>query len=131
MHIIRDPVDVATVADPELRALLQTTIAALSPDASFDPDELGYFLIVQPGDSLAMLDALLGFSILTNRWTGIRYDQPGYTQAFEILDEHDHWFELVFLLDDSGYGISVFVPKSTDITDLLAMCHRFATPGAI
>ena len=131
MQIIRDPADTASIADPALLALVQKTIAALSPDGPYDPDVLGYFLIVQPGDTIAMLDAQLGFPILTNKWTDCRFDQPGYTQHFEILEEHAGYFEIVFLLDDSGYGIEVIVPKAIDLPELLAMCNRFAVPAIV
>ncbi len=139
MQIIRHLAETRIVADPELRTLIEQTIAALSQDAPFDPDVLGYFLIVQPGDSLADIDAQLGFSILTNRWTGIRYDQPGYTPSFEILQEHAGYFELVFVLSDDGYGVELFVPKAAGVDpELLAMCIQFtqslgsaSTPGAL
>jgi hypothetical protein len=129
MQIIRDPA--TAIADPELRQLVQKTIAALSEDYPYDPDVLGYFLIVEPGDTLALLNAQIGFDILANRWTGIRFDQPGYTQAFEILDEHANWFEMVFIISDDGYGIQVFIPKGVALPELLAMCLRFAVPATV
>jgi hypothetical protein len=124
MQIIRDPADVASIADPELQALVQKTIAALSEDYPYDPDVLGYFLLVEPGDTIATLNAQIGFDILANRWTGIRFDQPGYSQAFEILDEHANWFEMVFIISDDGYGIEVLIPKSVVLPELLAMCAK-------
>jgi hypothetical protein len=79
---------------------------------------------------LDTINAQIGFDILANKWTGIRFDQPGYNQAFEILDEHAGYYELVFLIDDSGYGIEVFVPKTEGVDpELLAMCRRFALPA--
>ena len=91
---------------------------------------LGYFLIVEPGDSLQAINAQLGFNILTNRWTGIRFDQPGYTQSFEILDEHAGYYEMVFIISDDGFGIEVFIPKAEGVDpDLLAMCQRYAVPA--
>jgi hypothetical protein len=131
MQIIRDPADADSIANRELRVLVQKTIVALSPDGPYDSDVLGYFLIVEPGDSLATIEAQVGFDILANRWTGIRFDQPGYTQAFEILAEHADWFELVFIVSDDGFGIEIFIPKSTDIPELLAMCQRYATPATL
>jgi hypothetical protein len=128
MQIIRNPAD--AIADPELRHLIEKTIAALSPDGTYDSDVLGYFLIVQPGDSIATINAQIGFDILANKWTGIRFDQPGYTPLFEVLEEHTGYFELVFLIDDSGYGIEVFIPKTAGIdADLLAMCARHVIPA--
>lgn len=127
MQIIRDPADVTTIADPELRALVEKTIRDLSPDGPYDPDVLGYFLIVEADiDTLPAINAQLGFDILCNRWTGIRFDQPGYTQSFECLEEHAGYYEIVFIISDDGFGIEVFIPKTVDIPDLLAMCQRYA-----
>lgn len=128
MQIIRNPADATTIADPELRQLIDTTIAALSEDGPYDPDVLGYFLIVESGDILAIINGQLGFDILVNKWTGIRFDQSGYTQSFEVLDEHAGYYEMVFVLGQDGYGIEVFIPKGIDLQDLLAMCVQFAMP---
>ncbi len=100
-------------------------------DHPYNADELGYFLIVEQGDSVAIINAQIGFDILSNRWTGIRYDQPDYTQSFECLDEHAGYYEMVFIISDDGFGIEVFIPKAIDIPDLLAMCAKFAVPGQI
>lgn len=145
MQVIRDPAETANIADPELRHLIQKTIAALSPDGPYNADELGYFLIVEPGDTLATINAKIGFDILANRWTGKRFDQPGYTPSFELVEEHAGYYEMVFVISDSGYGVEVFVPKPASTTgtqgseadtqgnavdaDLLAMCAKYATPA--
>ena len=130
MQIIRDPATTSSIADPELRALVEKTIRDLSEDYEYDPDELGYFLIVEPGDSLDTISTQIGFDILCNRWTGKRFDQPGYTQSFECLDEFANWYEMVFVIDDSGFGIEVFIQKAAGVPDqLLAMCKAFAVPA--
>jgi len=126
MQIIRSPADTATIKNIELRTCIDKTISDLSPDSPYDPNELGYFLIVEPGDSIATINTQIGFDILANKWSGIRFDQPGYTQSFEVLDEHANWFEMVFIISDDGYGIEVFIPKAIDIPDLLAMCQLYA-----
>ena len=82
MQLIHTAADVAKLADPALRNLIEATIAALSEDEPFDAAVLGYFLIVEPGDIMAELDAQIGFSILANRWTGLRFDAQGYKQHF-------------------------------------------------
>lgn len=126
MQIIHTPADTASITNLELRTCIEKTISDLIEDYQYDLDVLGYFLIVESGDSLATLNAQLGFDILANRFSGIFFDQPGYTQSFEVLDEHANWFEMVFIVDDSGFGIEVFIPKTIDIPDLLAMCQKFA-----
>ena len=126
MQIVRGPAEAIRITDPELRCRVQKTMAALSENNPCDAEALGYFLIVQCGDTLAMLDAQIGFSILTNRWSGIRFDQPGYTPAFEILEEHAGYYEMVFIISDDGCGIEVFIPKAIDIPELLALCQSYA-----
>ena len=131
MQIIRDPAETALITDPVLRHLIETTITALSEDYPYDPDVLGYFLIVEPGDTVAELDAQIGFSILANRWTGVRFDAPGYTQHFEVLEEHAGYFEMVFVTDDTGLGVEIFIGQIAGIDpDLIAMCQRYAVQEA-
>ncbi len=131
MLVIRDPADATSIADPDLRAFVQKIIADLSDDYDlYDPEELGYFVIVQPGDLLAAINEQIGFDILANKWTGVRYDQPDYTQAYEILEEHAGFYELLFVIDQGGFGIEVFIPKAAGIDpDLIAMCAEYATPA--
>ncbi len=131
MQIIRNPAD--AIADPELRHPITKTFQAIN-----DPEVLGYCLIVEPGDTLATINEQLGFSILANRWTGIEFGQPDFVPSFEILVEHAHCYEMVFIISDDGFGIEVFLPKNIDIPELLAMCQQYATlevpasvPGAI
>ena len=131
MQKICDPAETAAIADPELRQLIEKTIRDLSEDHPYDADELGFFLIVQPGDTLAAINEQIGFDILCNRWTGVRYDEPGYGQSFECLDEHPGWYEMVFIVSDDGFGIEVLIPtKTVGIpADLLALCQRWASPA--
>jgi hypothetical protein len=131
MQIIRSPADAAAITNHELRTCIEKTINDLSEDYPCDPDVLGYFLVVESGDSLVPINTQLGFDILANRFSGIRFDQPGYTQSFEVLDEHANWFEMVFIISDDGFGVEVFISKTIDIPVLLAMCQKFAMPVVI
>ena len=82
---------------------------------------------VQPGDSLDMLSAKIGFSLMVNRWTGIEFGHAGFTPSFEIVEEHAEYYELVFITSDSGFGIELFIPKTDGVDPaLLAMCKRYA-----
>ena len=113
MQIIRNPAD-ADVADPELRQLIRDTFARVADC----PEILGFVLVVEPGDTIASLNAILRFSILAGR--------------HEVIQEHANWFELVYVLGQDGSGVEVFVPKTEGIApDLLAMCAQFASPGAV
>ena len=109
MQIIRSPAD-ADAADPELRQLISDTFARVADC----PEILGFVLVVEAGDTIASIDAVLRFSILANR--------------HEFIQEHARWFELVYILGQDGYGLEVFVPKSIDLLELVAMCIEQALP---
>jgi hypothetical protein len=128
MQVIRDLPSTQQISDAAIRTLVQHRIDELGVD-KFNTTELGYFLVIEPGDSLDATNTKIGFNILANRFTGIRSDQPGFTPSFEFIEEFPACYELVFILDDSGYGIDIFISKGTGVdTDLLAMCQRYATP---
>jgi hypothetical protein len=110
MQIIRTTTD--EVADPELRVLVSHVFANVSDC----PEILGFVLVVEPGDTLPMLDTLLRFSILDG--------------GNEFILEHANWFELVYVLGQDGFGIEVFVPKNADLPALLAMCVGQAVPAS-
>ena len=129
MHEILDLPSTQQISDPAIRKLVQQRIDDLGGD-KFDAAVLGYFLVIEPGDSLNTINTQIGFNILANRFTGIRYDEVGYTPSFEFIEEFPACFEIVIILDDSGYGVDIFISKGSGVDpDLLAMCQRFATPG--
>ena len=131
MEIIHDLLSTMQISDRAIRKLVQQRIDDLGGD-KFDAAVLGYFLVIEPGDSLNTINTQIGFNILANRFTGIRWDQPGYTPSFEFIEEFPSCYELVIILDDSGYGIYIFISKGSGVDpDLLAMCQRYATPGTI
>ena len=119
--------DIDSVADPELRELLQQSLRDIEPHTL---PELGYFLVVEPGDRIEIIDRQLGFHILGNRWTGTRWGDPAFTPSWEVLVAHSGWYELVYVLSDDGNGVTVFVPMQDADSELLAMCQRFAETGA-
>ncbi len=132
MQVIRHPDNIHAIADPELRRLIQLSADQLL--GQFDPDEfnledLVFYIVVEPGDIVEVINKQLGFNILGNRWDGTRWGDPAFTPSWEILEEHgDCWYELVYMQgDDSGYGVAVFVSKAEGVDpDLLAMLEAFS-----
>lgn len=126
MQIIRDLAGTSQILDLAIGALVRQRINDLGCE-EFDSAELGYFLVVEIGDTLEALETQLGFSILANRFTGIRYDQADFTPSFEFIEEFAACYDMVFVLSDDGYGVEVFVPKAEGVPpDLLVMCRTFA-----
>ena len=129
MQVIRNPADAANIADPAIRQMILQRIDAIASDEPYDATQHGYFVIIESGDTSDAIAAQVGFDVLTNRWTGLRYDHADYTPAFEILEEYQTCWDLLFIQDDSGYGIELFLPKTIEIPDLVAMCQRYAVAG--
>ena len=129
MQIIRDLPSTQQISDSAIRTLVQQRIDDLGGD-QFNTTELGYFLIVEPGDRLDTITEQIGFNVLANRVTGILWDQTGFTPSFEFVEDFSACYEMVFILDDSGYGVDLLISKGTGVApDLLAMCQQYAVPG--
>ncbi len=129
MLILRDPVAVAGLVDAGLRHLIQTRIQELATFDSYDPEELGYFIVAEPGDLVADLEREAGCLILSCLFTGARYGEEGFSPNFEWVEEHAGFYEMVFILSDGGFGIDLFIPKQAGMDSrLLSMCAAYVTP---
>jgi hypothetical protein len=114
------------IRNPALSALVQQRINDLGGEA-FDADSLGYFLVLEAGDTIEAIRTQVGFNILHNRFTGIRFDATGFTPSFEFIQEFASCYDMVFILSDDGYGVELFLPKEEGIDpDLIAMCKSYA-----
>jgi hypothetical protein len=129
MIVVKSHSDTQQIRNTASRELVRQRIDDLGGDA-FDSTELGYFLVVESGDALEAINDQLGFDLLCNRMTGVRYDHVDFAPSFEFIEEFPSCYDLVFILSDDGFGVEVFVPKEEGIdTDLLAMCRRYSYKG--
>lgn len=129
MRLIRGASE-ATSLPEEIRFLVQQRIEMLSEEDTYDPDVHGYFIVVEPHDTVAGLDEQLGFHVLCNRFDGARFGDPAFRPSFEFIEEHATCFEMVFVLSDDGFGVEIFLPKACSLDpDLLAMCRQYAIPS--
>jgi len=126
--IVRDQTSIPNIHSSTIRALVQQRIQDLQAQG-FDLADLGFIVVLEVGDTLDDFVSQIGFNPLSNRHTGLRYDQPGYSPAFEFVQVFPDCFEMVFVLDDTGYGVEVIVPIEQGIdTDVLTLCRRYALP---
>jgi hypothetical protein len=128
--VVRDLQSTHHISNAAIKELVQQRINDLGGEA-FDSTELGYFLVVEAGETIEAIQAQVGCNILHNRCTGIRFDATGFTPSFEFIEEFVSCYDMVFVLDDSGFGVELFVPKEAGIdTNLLAICQKyvFAAP---
>jgi hypothetical protein len=124
--VVRDLQDTHQISNPAIKELVRLRINDLGGEA-FDTQAIGYFVVVEAADTIEAISATVGFNILHNMFTGIRFDATGFTPSFEFIEEFVSCYDMVFVLDDSGFGVEFFVPKDVGIdTDLIAMCRMFA-----
>lgn len=107
MLILREPADLAQVTDPSIRALMAQRFDELQ-STGYEWSELGYFVLAQSGDGWSDLEAKHPFE----RW------------AAELIVETPSAFELVYVLDDSGWGITLWVPQQPE-SELTVFCRSF------
>jgi hypothetical protein len=131
MRILREHADVAHIADPLLRDLIERRMLEVSDGGPWDATVYGHFIVVEPGDSAAALEAESGCCLLSGRFTEAHFGEPGFVPSFEFIEEHPNCYEGVWILSDDGFGIVILIPKVAGIDPaLMAMCATYAMqPG--
>lgn len=135
MLILRDPADAGRIADPFIRGLVALRFIQVCVEETYDYNRHGYMIVVEPGDTAQSLEQKSRCPILSDPFTGTRFGNPDFTPSFDILEEHHDGFttscyEMLFISNDDGFGITFFIPKAEGIAgDLLAMCAEYAQPS--
>lgn len=136
MIIIRDPSLISSIADPDIRSLVEQRFiqlcegATCTDDDPYDADILGYMIVVEAGDTVAQLESECGCPILHNYLEPeIHFGNPDFVHSCEVLEDHGNCFEMTYILG-GDFGIGIFVPKQDGINpELLAMCKTYAVPA--
>lgn len=124
MLMLRDPAAVGCVQEPVLRSLLAQRFKDIAQDEPYDPDELGYFAVVEPQDSIESIERETGLILHID-------EDDGFVPLWEFVMEFPCCYEAVFVTQDSGYGITLWVPKQPTIDQrLLALCQQHAIKEA-
>ena len=118
--------------DHRTKALLRLRARQLTRDA---PDEdiadLAHFAVVQPGDTPADLERAIGFDVFVNAADGSRMGDPDWQPGWEWIEDHGFAWELCFIMDDSGFGHVVVIPKEQGVDpSLLNLCRAHAPAHA-
>lgn len=132
MRILRDEGAIAALPDVALRRLVEKRVAEINESCPWDADELGYFIVVEPGDTAEALEAEIGFPVLRNLFDDMPFGHPDFAPSFEWSEIHpEGYLELVYVISDGGYGYDIFIVDHPDADqNLIAMCRAFATPTA-
>ena len=134
MRILLDPADVATVQEPRFRDLLQLRFEQICDGEPFDPVTMARFVIVEPGDTVAEIEAGSGAWITTSMFDEARYGDPDFSPCFDFLEFHDlevRVYEFVTITSDSGFGIALFIQDLPGMDEeLMRFCREYAQPAA-
>ena len=115
MIIIRDPTLTSTISNLAIRNLAATRFTQVLAGEPYDYNQHGYMIVVEEGDSIADLEAETCCDISGD-------------PMFEVMEEHDSCYEMLFILNDDGFAITLFIPKIGIDADLLKLCSEYAVP---
>lgn len=135
MIVIRDPADTYLIGDPDIRMLVDLRFRQCFPEGDYDPKLHGFFVVAQPGDTVAALEKLSPFPLLQDPFSGAVYGEPEFSKMAEATEvHHGHngstFFSLLFVTSDDGYGVEFFIPAIPGINStLLLMLAESAQPA--
>lgn len=118
MIIIRDPTLTSTINDPGIRNLAAIRFTQILSGEPYDYNQHGYMIVVEEGDSISDLEVETCCTISVD-------------PMFEALEEHDSCYEMLFILNDDGFAITLFIPKHGIDTELLKLCSEYAVPATV
>ena len=123
MHILRPAPEVSAFIQPypdqAISALVQRRLSELLADDDSPMEQLVFFVVPDSGETIQQLVEAIGTDLLT----------VDGCPLWEFIEEHLSCYEFVIVLDDSGFGAEVFLPKTGMDADLLALCQLHATPA--
>lgn len=129
MIILHGPSLIHSITDPDIRNLVSQRFSQILSGEPYDYDRHGYMILVEPEDSIESLESETCCSIIHNPFDETHYGDSNFAPCFEVLEEHSHCFEMLFILNDDGFAIDIFIPKHSGIDpQLLALCTEYAVP---
>ena len=130
MIIFNDIETIEQFSQIELRQHILETISKITDGAPYDSSIYGQFALVEPGDSIAEIEAMTGCQLMHDLFNDSRYGDTKFMPSFEWLVEHPGFSEAVFIFSDDGFGVDLLIPKASGINaELLTMCAKYAVPA--
>ncbi len=129
MYIIRDPINLSAVAYTGISQILAARMSQLKVPETEVLSDIGEFIIVEPGDTIANLEEASGCAITTDLFGEAHYGDPDFVPNHEWLEHHqdEHCFEMVFIMTDDGYFTVLLIPDDPGIDpDLLSLCWEYS-----
>ena len=122
MHILRHAHEVSafiqTYTDQAVATLIQQCLSDLLHGDDLTMEELVFFVVPDPGETIQQLVEALGTGLQT----------VDGSPLWEFIEEHPSCYEFVLVLSQDGFGAEVFISKTGIDADLLALCQLHAVP---
>ena len=83
------------------------------------------FILVESTDTIDDLEAASGCTIITSWFNDAIYPHEDFAPSFEFVEEHPHFYEMVFVLTDDNTTVFI-IPKSGCDPLLLKLCQEFS-----
>ncbi|MGM9516993.1 hypothetical protein ACS5PK_22295 [Roseateles sp. DB2] len=121
MHVLRHAHEVEAFIDSHPGhsgiELLQQRQQELLADEDVSMEELIFYVITEAADGPQQIESAIHGPLCN----------PEGRPLWEVIEEHEDCFEMVFVLASSGYGAIVVVPEQDSHPDLLALCRSHVT----
>ena len=100
--------DSQALADDTLRELAQGHLTTAKENGL---ENLTCIAVIEPADSEQTILDELGFSPVRNPFSETRFGDPDFSPAWDWLEVHSGWCELIFTVGDDGFAYIVFVSR--------------------
>ena len=127
MRRLHTPDDLEGLADEALYRVIRQRFTELAADDDSPFDKLAEFWLVEPGDTVEVLEATMQLPIAHGWFSDSRYSDPDFAPGWDVLEAHPGGYEMVYVTSNSGYGTVLWIPKADSDTTLLAMCAEYAS----
>ena len=118
---LSDASAVDALDDCAIQAVIQQRLIELS-EYGQPLDELVEFWLLDRSDTVAALEARTDRPVIAG-WPST---DGSFQPSWDVLVSHPSCFEMVFVLDDAGYGAVFWIPMSSADPALLALCCKYA-----
>lgn len=109
---------IQTYTDQAVATLIQQCLSDLLHGDDLTMEELVFFVVPDPGETIQQLVEALGTDLQT----------VDGSPLWEFIEEHPSCYEFVLVLSQDGFGAEVFISKTGIDADLLALCQLHAVP---
>jgi hypothetical protein len=83
------------------------------------------FILVEAHDTVDVLESVSGCPIVTSWFSDAIYPHEDFAPSFEFIEEHNDFYEMVFVLTDDNTTVFI-IPKEKVDPLLLKLCQEFS-----